>query len=151
MTEQSKIDLNHLNALLVEGMIAIRGLLEERQGSLEAQAALEIAKAMRNLQPRPVLSHVAIDDLERLRSRFPAVVEKWLPQTFGWLDAITVAAQDMSSSKTERDLVTDEQADLWAMSYGFADAREMKDWCGRMEKKRLTERVFNKEGRDHED
>ena len=49
-----------------------------------------------------------------------------------------------ATSKSAADLMTDEQADLWAMSYGFADAREMKEWGERVERERLAESASRK-------
>lgn len=46
--------------------------------------------------------------------------------------------------KTE--VLEDEQANLWAMSYGFGDTDEMKEWGEQMERDRLAEIAFKKGG-----
>ena len=45
----------------------------------------------------------------------------------------------MSMSDPDAELLLKEQADLWAMSYGFIDADEMKQWGEQMERERLAE------------
>tara|TARA_R110001599_G_scaffold8548_1_gene41395 strand:- start:1417 stop:1581 length:165 start_codon:yes stop_codon:yes gene_type:complete len=42
-------------------------------------------------------------------------------------------------SDPDSELLLKEQADLWAMSYGFIDADEMKQWSEQMERERLAE------------
>ena len=44
----------------------------------------------------------------------------------------------MSMSDPDSELLLKEQADLWAMSYGFIDADEMKQWSEQMERERLA-------------
>ena len=44
----------------------------------------------------------------------------------------------MSTSDPDAESVMKEQADLWAMSHGFSDADEMKQWGERMERERLA-------------
>lgn len=41
-------------------------------------------------------------------------------------------------SDPDAELLLKEQADLWAMSYGFTDADEIKHWGERMERERLA-------------
>ncbi|SEQ79035.1 hypothetical protein [Thalassovita taeanensis] len=41
-------------------------------------------------------------------------------------------------SDPDAELLLKEQADLWAMSYGFIDADEMKQWGEQMERERLA-------------
>ena len=42
-------------------------------------------------------------------------------------------------SDPDAEIVIKEQADLWAMSHGFSDADEMKQWGEQMECDRLSE------------
>ncbi|MEP1011600.1 MAG: hypothetical protein ABJM90_11340 [Paracoccaceae bacterium] len=84
MIRRSRIDFN---ACLVEGMVAIRGLLEGRFGKPNPQAALGVAEAMHNLQPNPRLLGKVIEDLEIFRRSNPNQAETWLPQTFAWFDS----------------------------------------------------------------
>jgi hypothetical protein len=44
----------------------------------------------------------------------------------------------MSMSDPDAEIVIKEQADLWAMSHGFSDADEMKQWGEQMERERLA-------------
>ena len=44
----------------------------------------------------------------------------------------------MSMSDPDAEIVMKEQADLWAMSHGFSDADEMKQWGEQMERERLA-------------
>lgn len=44
----------------------------------------------------------------------------------------------MSMSDPDAKIVIKEQADLWAMSHGFSDADEIKQWGEQMERERLT-------------
>jgi hypothetical protein len=44
----------------------------------------------------------------------------------------------MSMSDPDAEIVIEEQADLWAMSHGFSDADEMKQWGEQMERERLA-------------
>lgn len=80
-----------INAFLIEGMIAIRGLLEGRMGQPNPNAALRISEVMHNFQPNPMMLNRVSDDLVKLREDFPDVANRWLPQTFAWLDAKTGA------------------------------------------------------------
>ena len=57
MTGRSRVDFN---ALLVEGMIAFRGHLEERLGKPNPQAALGVGEAIHNLQPNPTMLNKVI-------------------------------------------------------------------------------------------
>ena len=41
-------------------------------------------------------------------------------------------------SDPDAELLPKEQADLWAMSYGFTDADDMKQWGEQMERERLA-------------
>uniref|UniRef100_UPI004048BDAD hypothetical protein n=1 Tax=Yoonia sp. TaxID=2212373 RepID=UPI004048BDAD len=41
-------------------------------------------------------------------------------------------------SDADAEIVLKEQADLWAMSHGFSDADEMKQWGEQMERERLA-------------
>jgi hypothetical protein len=45
----------------------------------------------------------------------------------------------VSLSDPDAEIVVKEQADLWAMSRGFSDADEMKQWGEQMERERLAE------------
>jgi hypothetical protein len=45
----------------------------------------------------------------------------------------------MSMSGPDAEIVIEEQAELWAMSHGFSDADEMKQWGEQMERERLAE------------
>ncbi|MCW1950226.1 MAG: hypothetical protein KIH44_002520 [Octadecabacter sp.] len=47
----------------------------------------------------------------------------------------------MSDSDAEN--VIKEQADLWAMSHGFSDVDEMKQWGEQMERERLAKFALN--------
>lgn len=73
------------SALLAEGMIAIRGLLEGRMCPPDPDAARAVADAMHNLQPNPMMLHRATEDLLALRREYPQTVP-YLRQTFAWLD-----------------------------------------------------------------
>lgn len=77
----------NFNSLLVEGMVAIRGLLEGRQGEVNTKAALGVAEVMHNLQPNPTMLGKVASDLEGFRHEYPDVAKTWLPQTFAWLDS----------------------------------------------------------------
>ena len=44
----------------------------------------------------------------------------------------------MSMSDPDAEILIKEQADLWAMSQGFSDADEMKQWGEQMERERLA-------------
>ena len=44
----------------------------------------------------------------------------------------------MSMSDPDAEIVIEEQADLWAMSHGFSDADEMKQWGEQIERERLA-------------
>ena len=46
--------------------------------------------------------------------------------------------ETMSMSDPDAEIVIKEQADLWAMSHGFSDADEMKQWGEQMERERLA-------------
>lgn len=39
----------------------------------------------------------------------------------------------------ETEILNNEKNELWAMSYGFSDADEMKEWCAQNERERLAE------------
>ena len=41
-------------------------------------------------------------------------------------------------SDPDSEIVIKERADLWAMSHGFSDADEMKQWGEQMERERLA-------------
>ena len=42
-------------------------------------------------------------------------------------------------SDPDSEIVIKEQADLWAMSHGFSDADDMKQWGEQIERERLAE------------
>ena len=44
----------------------------------------------------------------------------------------------MSMSDPDSEIIIKERADLWAMSHGFSDADEMKQWGEQMERERLA-------------
>lgn len=44
----------------------------------------------------------------------------------------------------DEDLLGYHNADLWALSFGFIDASELKEWGEQMERERLTEQTSNK-------
>jgi hypothetical protein len=44
----------------------------------------------------------------------------------------------MSMSDPDAEFLIKEQAELWAMSHGFSDADEMKQWGEQMEHERLA-------------
>ena len=46
-------------------------------------------------------------------------------------------------SRTITEILTTEEADLWAMSYGFRGAEEMKEWGEQMERERLAEKAVS--------
>ncbi|WP_341235923.1 hypothetical protein [uncultured Sulfitobacter sp.] len=41
-------------------------------------------------------------------------------------------------SDPDAEILIEERADLWAMSHGFSDADEMKQWGKQMERERLA-------------
>ena len=52
-------------------------------------------------------------------------------------------------SDPDAEIVIKEQADLWAMSLGFSDADDMKQWGEQMERERLAQFDL-KEGTENE-
>lgn len=75
-----------MNALLLEGMGAVKELLEGRLVDPNKDAALAIAHAMENLRPNPMMLEQAATDLTRVRNTHGSTVEELLPQTCAWLD-----------------------------------------------------------------
>lgn len=76
-----------LNNILIEGMIAIRGLLEGRMGEPNPRAAHELSEAMHNLQPNPVPLKQATHALEAFKRDNPEIAKSWLQTTFAWVDS----------------------------------------------------------------
>lgn len=79
-------DSSAFHPLLIEGMVAIRGLLEGRLGEANHDAALMVAEAMHNLVPNSVPLGFAARALRQLRETYPEIARQWLPQTFAWLE-----------------------------------------------------------------
>lgn len=52
----------------------------------------------------------------------------------------------MSDRDQDAEILHKEQADLWAMSYGFGNADEMKQWGEQAEREYLAERASKKGG-----
>ncbi|WP_299553663.1 hypothetical protein [uncultured Tateyamaria sp.] len=71
---------------LIEGMVAIRALLEGRIGPKNPELALAIAAAMHNLHANPMALRVAKSALLDFRLSNPREAETLLPQTLAWLD-----------------------------------------------------------------
>ena len=46
-------------------------------------------------------------------------------------------------SAEETEMLMREKADLWAMSYGFRDTEEMKEWGEQVERERLAEKALS--------
>lgn len=51
----------------------------------------------------------------------------------------------MTDKDQDAEILEREQADLWAMSYGFSDAAEMKQWGEQAEREYLAERQAKKD------
>ena len=64
-----------MNALLLEGMGAVKELLEGRLVDPNKDAALAIAGAMENLRPNPMMLEQAAADLADVRDAYGPTVE----------------------------------------------------------------------------